>query len=349
MKLTTLPRVKLANLPTPIQKMPNFTEALGGPQVYIKRDDLTGLAFGGNKARKLEYLMADALAHDADYIVTNAGFHSNWCTQTVAAGRRLGMNVVLIKSGPKDDYTPESDDGNHLLHRLMGAEIHVTRPEKTREEIDKVMEYLKSRGHKPYYMVVGGSTPLGAAGYANAMLETVYQSAEMGVQFDYLVHATGSGGTQAGLATAAKAFNSGIKVLGITTGSRTEGRQKERLLKLADETSDFLGFEVKCTEDDINVFDEYAEGYGYMTPGKAEAIKLLAETEGIFLDPVYTASAMTGLISLARSDYFQKDDNILFLHTGGTAALFPYRDPLRAYIEGENLPWKIPSWSPAAQ
>ncbi len=325
--------------------MPNLSEVLEGPRIFIKRDDLTGLAFGGNKARKLEYLMADALEQKADYIITNAGFQSNWCTQTVAAARNLGLKVALIKSGPVEDYNPEYD-GNHLLHKLMGAEIHVTRPENTQKTIDEVTSYLKSQGYKTYYMVVGGSTPLGAAGYANAMLEIVSQSVDWGLHFDYLVHATGSGGTQAGLATAAKALNSDTKVIGITTGSRTGGRQKERLLKLAGETSEFLGFVTKCTKDDIIIHDEYAEGYGYMTEAKVEAIKLVAEHEGILIDPVYTASAMAGLISLIRNGHFDEEDIVLFLHTGGTAALFPYRVPLKAVLNGESLPWRIPSWSP---
>jgi len=325
--------------------MSNLSEVLEGPRIFIKRDDLTGLAFGGNKARKLEYLMAEALEQEADYIITNAGFHSNWCTQTVAAACNLGLKVVLIKSGPVENYDPEYD-GNHLLHKLMGAEIHVTRPENTQKTIDEVTSYLKSQGNKTYYMDVGGSTPLGAAGYANAMLEMISQSVDWGLHFDYLVHTTGSGGTQAGLITAAKALNSGTKVIGITSGSRSGYLQKEKVLKLANKTSEFLGFETKCTDDDIIIHDEYAEGYGYITEAKVEAIKLVAEHEGILIDPVYTASAMAGLISLIRNDHFDEEDIVLFLHTGGTAALFPYRVPLKAVLNGESLPWRIPSWSP---
>jgi len=197
-------------------------------------------------------------------------------------------------------------------------------------------------------MPVGGSTPLGAAGYMNAMLELVGQSVDKGVKIDYLVHATGSGGTQAGLVAGAKALNSGIKILGVTTGSRTGGRQKERIKELTAKTAEFLELDIKIADDDVNIFDEYAEGYGYMVDAKAEAIKMLAETEGLFIDPVYTASAMAGLIDLCRDGYFKEDDNVVFLHTGGTAALFAYKDPLKAYGLGKEMPWKIPEWSPDA-
>ncbi len=347
MRLSALPRVRLSNLPTPLQELLNLTKELGGPRIFVKRDDLTGLAFGGNKARKLEYLMGDALKNRADILVTGAGFHSNWCTQTVAAGRRLGIKTILVKSGPRDGYDPDEYDGNHLLHFLMGAEIKVLKEGAT-EARAKIVEDLKAKGRRPYSMPVGGSTPLGAAGYMNAMLELVGQSVDKGVKIDYLVHATGSGGTQAGLVAGAKALNSGIKILGVTTGSRTGGRQKERIKELTAKTAEFLELDIKIADDDVNIFDEYAEGYGYMVDAKAEAIKMLAETEGLFIDPVYTASAMAGLIDLCRDGYFKEDDNVVFLHTGGTAALFAYKDPLKAYGLGKEMPWKIPEWSPDA-
>jgi L-cysteate sulfo-lyase len=347
MKLSYLPRAKLAVLPTPLQEMPNLSKELGGPRILVKRDDLTGLAFGGNKARKLEYLMGDALEHKADYIVTGAGFHSNWCTQTAAAARRLGMKVILVKSGPVDGYDPEEYDGNHLLHFLLGSDIKIMK-EGARNARDEILERLKEKGHRPYSMPVGGSTPTGAAGYMHAMLELVAQSVEQGIKIDYLIHASGSGGTQAGLVSGAKALNSGIKVLGVSTGSGAGRRRVERITNLVHETAELLDLDFKCTEDDVNLFDEYAEGYGYMIEGKAEAIKMVAETEGLFIDPVYTASAMMGLIDLCRQDYFKPDDTVVFLHTGGTAALFPYRVPLKAYVQGKKIPWKIPEWSPDA-
>lgn len=349
MRLSGLPRVRLANLPTPLQELPNLTKSLGGPRIFIKRDDMTGLAFGGNKTRKLEYLMADALKHKADYIVTSAGFHSNWLTQTVAASRRLGLKVAIVKTGPRDGYEPESYDGNHLLHFLMGADIKVVRPENSAKALEETMEVLRAEGHRPYPMTATGSTPPGVAGYTNAILEIASQAVEMGIDIDYIVHATGSGGTQAGLIIGAKALSTGIKVIGSTTGSSSSDQQIEKVSNLIDESLGFLQLDLRIDEDDVIVFDQYAgEGYGFITEGKAEAIKMVAETEGLFLDPVYTASSMACLIGLCREGYFKSDDVVVFLHTGGQAALFPYRDPLRAYALGKETPWVIPSWSPSA-
>jgi len=349
MKLSTLPRVRLADLPTPLQELPNLSAALKGPRILVKRDDLTGLAFGGNKTRKLEYLMADAINQGADYIVTGAGFHSNWCTQAAAAARKLGMRVVLVKSGPKDGYEPEDIDGNHLLHHLMGAEIKVARPENTERVIEETMMELKAAGHKPYRLHATGSTPPGVMGYVNTILELTSQAVDMGVDIDYLVHASGSGGTQAGLVLGAKMFSTGMKVLGVTTGGKTEEGQIERVSGLVKEAAELLGLSIDLAPGDVVVYNDYAgEGYGYVTDGKMEAVKLAAETEGLMLDPVYTASSMACLIDLCRKDFFKPEDVVVYLHTGGPAALFPYKEPLKAYLEGKKRPWVIPPWSPAS-
>lgn len=348
MKLSTLLRIRLANLPTPLQKLPNLSEELG-PRILVKRDDLTGLAFGGNKARKLEYLMGDAVDKGADYIITGAGFHSNWCTQTAAAARRLGMKVSLVKKGPRDGYDPEDYDGNHLLHMLLGADIRVVRPENFDKTMAEIEEVAKSDGYRTYTMGIGGSNPIGASGYVNCMLELVAQSVEKGINIDYLVHASGSGGTQAGLVVGAKAFNSRIKVVGISTGSSSSEEQTDKVARISNETFEFLEIDANCTVEDIIVFDQYAgEDYGFMTEGKAEAIQMLAQKEGLFLDPVYTGSAMAGLIGLCRDGFFKPEDTIVFLHTGGPVALFPYRETLKAHIRGEPLPWVIPEWSTRA-
>ena len=346
-KLSGLPRVRLANLPTPLQELPNLTKTLGGPRILVKRDDLTGLAFGGNKTRKLEYLMADALKHKADYIVTSAGFHSNWLTQAVAAACRLGMKVAIIKDGPREGYDPGSYDGNHLLHFLMGAEIEVVRSEKKRKAVEETMEELKAAGHRPYPLTAFGSTPPGVAGYMNAILELLSQAVEMGINIDYIVHTSGSGGTQAGLIIGAKALSTGIRVIGSTTGSSSKDQQIEKVSSLIDRSLEFLQLDLSIDEDDVTVYDQYAgKGYGFMTEGKAEAIKMVAETEGLLLDPVYTASSMACLIDLCREGFFKSDDVVVFLHTGGQAALFPYRDPLGAYVLGKDPPWTVPPWSP---
>jgi len=349
MKLNTLPRVSLANLPTPLQELPNLTKTLKGPRIFVKRDDLTGLAFGGNKTRKLEFLLADAIKQKADYIVTAAGFHSNWCTQVAAAARRFGMKVVLIKSGPKNGYEPADYDGNHLLHFLMGAEMKVVRPENEEKVVEDTMKGLRDKGHRPYLLEATGSTPPGVAAYMNAILEILSQAVNMGIDIDYLVHTTGSGGTQAGLIIGAKAFNTGIKVIASTSGSRPRDVQVEKVYKLLKESLVFLDLDLRITEDDIVVYDQYAGGgYGFMTKEKAEAVKLVAETEGLLLDPVYTASSMTCLIDLCRKGFFKPDDVAVFVHTGGSAALFPYKGPLKAHVLGKTAPWRIPAWSPLA-
>ncbi len=349
MKLSSLPRVRLASLPTPLQELPNLTKLLKGPRIWVKRDDLTGLAFGGNKTRKLEYLMADALRQGADYIVTGAGFHSNWCTQTAAAARKLGLGCVLIKSGPRDGYDPEEYDGNHLLHVLMGAGVKVARPENVKRVTDEAMEQLRDEGHRPYYIPVGGSIPLGAAGYMNAVLELTFQAVDRGVELDYLVHATGSGGTQAGLLMGVKAFNPGLRVMGAAVGWTTRDDQTAKVMKIIEDARLTLGMGFNVEEDDFVVETGYAGGgYGFMTEAKAEAVELLAETEGLFIDPVYTATAMACLIDKCREGFFKPGQNVVFLHTGGAVALFPYKAPLKAHAKGDKMPWAVPGWSPQA-
>lgn len=348
-KLSILPRVRLANLPTPIQELPNLSRAVKGPRIFIKRDDMTGLAFGGNKARKLEYLMGDALRYKADYIVTSAGFQSNWCTQATAAASRLGMKIVLIKRGPKEGYNSEDYDGNHLLHFLQGAETKVAKPENVQKVIEETMESLKMAGHRPYLLTAGGSSPLGVAGYINAMLELSQQAVESSIGINYLVHTTSGGGTQAGLIIGAKAFSSDIKIIGSTSGSSPKSQQIDKVFAIIGESLRFLKLHLKITEKDIVVYDQYAGGgYGFMTEAKAEAIKIMAETEGLFIDPVYTSSAVACLIDLCRGGFFKPDDVVVFLHTGGEVALFPYKTPLRAFISGEGLSWTVPPWSPLA-
>ena len=350
MKLGSLPRVRLGNLPTPLQELPRLSKALKGPRIFVKRDDLTGLAFGGNKTRKLEYLMKDALEKGSDYIVTYAGYQSNWCTQAAAAAKKLGMGVVLVKTGPVDGYDPNEYDGNNLLHFLMGSEIKVSRPETLKNVIEKTMRELKEAGRKPYLLEATGSTPPGAIGYVNAILELFTQSVEQNIDIDYLIHASGSGGTQAGLVLGAKVFNTGIKVIGVTTGGRKKEDQIANVSKIFGEAQKLLNLDIKLSEGDVTVYDQYAgEGYGFITKEKAEAVKMAAELEGLMIDPVYTACPMSCLIDLCRKKYFKKDDVVVFLHTGGPAALFPYKEPLKAYGKGKPLPWTIPPWSPASK
>ncbi|MGE5254967.1 MAG: D-cysteine desulfhydrase family protein [Planctomycetaceae bacterium] len=346
MKLNSLPRIRLANLPTPLQELPNLTRALKGPRIFVKRDDLTGLAFGGNKTRKLEYLMGEAAEQKADCIVTHAGFHSNWLTQAAAAARKVGMKIFMVKTGPHDGYDPEEYDGNHLLHFLAGASMKVVRPEKIAATVEETAAELKAAGLRPFILREMGSTPPGVAGYVNFFIELVAQTSNLGLCFDYLVHTTGAGGTQAGLIIGAKAFHTGMKVIGSTSGSRTKAEQTPRVFNLIQDSLQFIDMDVKVGMEDVVVYDQYADGYGYATEKKAEAVRMLAELEGLFLDPVYTASSMACLIDLCRKGAFKKENTVLFLHTGGSAALFAYKEPLRAFGEGKKAPWTIPPWSP---
>jgi D-cysteine desulfhydrase family pyridoxal phosphate-dependent enzyme len=349
MILSNLPRIRLANLPTPLQELTNLTKRLEGPRIFIKRDDLTGLALGGNKTRKLEYLMGAAVKEGADYIVTGAGFQSNWCTQAAAAAHKVGMKVVLLKIGPEDGFDTEEYDGNHLLHYLIGAEIKVAKMENMQSMMDDTMEDLRSKGHKPVLLRAAGSTPMGVAGYMNAMLEIASQSVELGIKPDYLIHATGSGGTQAGLIIGSKAFSMETKIIGVTVGGRKKDEQSESVIQIINESKVNLGLDLEVTEEDVIVYDEYSgEGYGIINAEKAKAVKIAAEEEGLLIDPVYTACSMSCLIDLCKKGFFKPEDNVIFLHTGGSAALFPYKRPLKSYIEGKKPDWTIPSWSPAA-
>ena len=346
MNLGSIPRVKLASLPTPLQKLPNLTKQLGGPTIYIKRDDLTGLAFGGNKARKLEYLMAEAIAEKADYIVTGAGYQSNWCTQTAAAAKKFGMKIMLVKKGPYEDYESEAWDGNHLLHRLFDAEIKVVESETYDSAIAEAIQNLKSKGHNPYHIPIGGSTALGAAGYLNAMLELTYQATQMNVKVDHLIHGTGSGGTLAGSILGSKTLNSSMQVLGIAVDVKSEESHIMKVKKIIENSIEFFQLSYTLNDEDIKIYTGYAgDGYGHISKQKVEAVQILAETEGICIDPVYTGTAMAGLIDLINKGEYTEKDNVVFLHTGGAVALFPYKEPIKAHLLNSEFPWKKPSWS----
>jgi L-cysteate sulfo-lyase len=348
MKFSEFPRAHIATLPTPIQFLPNLTEKLGGPKIWVKRDDLTGVAFGGNKARKLEYIMGDALEKEADVIVTGAGFQSNWCTQAVAAAKKLGLDIYLVKSAPREDFDTTKWDGNHLLHHLMGANVKTVTQEQFKETLDKTMMDLKSEGRRPYFSPVGGSDSTGASAYMNAVLELNYQANNLGVHFDSLIHATGSGGTQAGLVMGAKAFNTGMKIIGAAVGWTEKKDQIAKVKKIISDAMVKYDLEFDLRDEDVIVYNEYVGGgYGFMSDAKLEAVQMFAETEGLMIDPVYTATAMACLIDLVRKGKFGKNENILFLHTGGAVALFPYKEPIKAYINKEPIPWVKPEWSSA--
>lgn len=350
MQIAELPRVKLANLPTPLQEMPNFSKKLGGPKIFIKRDNLTGVAFGGNKTRKLEFLMGDAQQNKADVIIVGVqGFQSNHLTQTAACAKKLGMDVILVKTGPEDNYDPEEYDGNHLLQFILGADIKVTIDEHS-TKLEEIVEELKKKGHTPYIIPSAGSTPLGTVGYVNAATEILSQMTERGIKADYIVHATGSGGTQAGLILGTKAQNASTKILGISVFEPEHTKSMSKCIsKLVKDTAQLLDLKISLRKKDVTILDGYTEGYGIFDKQKMDAIKLLAQTEGIFLDPVYTGSAMSGLIDLIRKGHFDKNDNIIFIHTGGNSVLFPYKEPIKSIMKSEKPRWTKPPWSTTSQ
>jgi len=335
-RIQNFPRKSLIFLPTPLHILDNLSKFLGGPQIYIKRDDLTGLAFGGNKSRKLEFIIQDVLNKKADVIITWASLQSNWCLQTAAAARKFGIKPILLLF--KTYELPEEYDGNLLLDFIVEADIRikeaakgkVVSAEAVEEIIEEVVNEVKEWGYTPYVAPIGGSMPggsmdkpLGAISYVNAFVEAMEQAKEQGFEFSHILHATGSGGTQAGLAVGAKALSEKIKVLGISVSDEKESFGKE-VLAISQETVNALGLDLKIKKEDVIVLDEYIkEGYGIVNRDVAEAIRLVSTKEGIFLDPVYTGKAMAALIDLVKKGYFKKSDSVLFFHTGGTPALFP--------------------------
>jgi len=339
-------RVKLAYLPTPLERMRVLSYNLNGPILYIKRDDQTGLAFGGNKTRKLEFIIADIFKKKADVVITWAGVQSNWCRQTAAAARMFRIKPILVLF--KKPESPASYDGNLLLDFILGADIRVIEEEagKIIEEeevagiINRIAEDERKEGHNPYIVPVGGSMvggsmtePLGAISYTKAFLEIYKEAKKRKVKIDYIVLATGSGGTQAGLVVGAKALGTNIKVVGISV-SREKASVQERVSVIANDTAEALGLSMTISPEEVVVFDDYiGEGYGILNQETADAIRLVAETEGIILDPVYTGKAMVGLIDLTRKGYFTENDVVVFLHTGGTPALFAYKENLLEFLK----------------
>jgi L-cysteate sulfo-lyase len=330
MNLARFPRERLAHLPTPLEPLVNLTRELGGPEIWIKRDDCTGLSTGGNKARKLEFLMAEAVVQGADVVMTQGATQSNHARQTAAAAACLGMDCYILledRTGKSDsDYTR---NGNVLLDILHGATVeHCPANPDMNGALEQRAQRLRADGRKPYVIPGGGSNVTGALGYANAALELVMQANERGLRMDRIVHATGSAGTQAGLVAGLKGVNSDAKLLGI--GVRApQTTQEENVFNLACATADRLGFSGVVKREDVVANCNYiGKGYGFPTPGTIEAINLLARLEGILLDPVYSGKGMAGLIDLVRNGVFKKTETVVFIHTGGSAALFGYADDL---------------------
>ena len=332
MNLAQFPRVKLCTAPTPLERLPNLTRALGGPDIWMKRDDLTGMGGGGNKVRKLEYLAGDALAKGADHLVTQGAVQSNHVRQTAAVAAKLGLRCTGILEHRIDtNDAAYLNSGNVLLDRLMGIDIEY-RPGGTdmQAALEEVGAKLEHDGAKPYLIPGGGSNPTGALGYVHVAAELVAQLNELGLNVDRLVHATGSAGTQAGLVAGLHALSSPIRVLGIGVRNPRD-KQEANVRKLAEATVAHLGIDRPLPAAAVEANCDYVgTGYGHPTPGMIEAVHMLARTEGIFLDPVYSGKGMAGLIDLIRTGVFHKGQTIVFLHTGGSSGLFGYVDALSA-------------------
>jgi D-cysteine desulfhydrase len=317
-------RVSLAYLPTPIDRLERLSKFLGGPELLIKRDDQTGLATGGNKTRKLEFLIADALAQGSDHIVTTGAPQSNHCRQTAAAAARYGLGCSLVLRGTK----PDTVTGNFLLDELLGAHVYWTGNEDCNGVTNGVLADLRAAGRRPYNIPLGGSNVIGATGYVLAMQELAAQLADQHLNIDFIVFATSSGGTQAGLMLGAQVVGFRGKLLGISVDHPADALQPQ-VAALATATATHLGLGTLSVADMIDINDDYlGEGYAMVGETEREAITLTARLEGILLDPVYTGRAMGGLIDLIRWGAFTRGQRVLFWHTGGTAALPAFADRL---------------------
>jgi D-cysteine desulfhydrase len=313
--MNNIPRLHFAHLPTRVEELPRLTEHLGGPRILVKRDDQTGLAFGGNKTRKLEFLVAEALEQGAKMLITGGALQSNHCRQTAAAAARFGLDCTLVLNGEM----PDQPSANLLLDQLFGAEIVTIADRAYRDQmLQETYNKALTAGRKPYLVTYGGSSPTGALGYAYAMKEFMEQN----IHADWIVFGTSSGGTHAGLVLGQRVFGYKGKVLGISIDEPEEWL-KTRVSTLASDGSEKLGQRIEFTGDDVLANEEYCKaGYGVLTDAEREAVKLFAKLEGLMLDPVYTGRAAAGMIDLIRKGFFEKDETILFWHTGGQPALF---------------------------
>lgn len=314
--LTDFPNIAFAQLPTPLYKLENLSRELGR-NLYIKRDDLTGVALGGNKVRKLEFLLADARAKGADVVLTAGGPQSNHAMLTAACAARLGMRSILVlkKRG-------ELTGGNLILDGIFGAEVRLVDTDDYTDiyaETDRLMEQLRAQGHTPYAIPVGGSVPLGSLGYVNCALEIANQAQSLGVQFDSIVSAAGSGGTYAGLTLGAKLYMPGTRSVGIGV---CDDPFETIALDLMRGAAELLETDVPIGPEDVHIRFHIGPGYAQPSPEGCAAVRRLARSEGVLLDPVYTGKAMAGFLQLLEEGYFGGDEDILFVHTGGAGALF---------------------------
>ena len=326
MNLAKFPRRKYTEGFTPIEKLSRLSEHLGGPEIYMKRDDLLGLAGGGNKTRKLEFIVAEALEQGADTLITCGAVQSNHCRLTLAAAVKEGLKCQLVlEERVPGSYKPQAS-GNNFLFQLLGVENTKVVPggSDMMGAMQEIADGLTKEGRKPYIIPGGGSTPVGATGYVACAEEILAQTFDMGLNINRVVCASGSTGTHAGLVVGFFGNNSNIPVIGVNV-SRKKDLQEEMVYSLVQKTAAHVGIESEIPRSSVVCFDEYVgPGYSLPTPEMAEAVKMLARYEGILMDPVYTGKAMAGFIDLIRKGYFEKDEKLLFIHTGGSPGLYAY-------------------------
>ncbi|MGC0271276.1 D-cysteine desulfhydrase (plasmid) [Glutamicibacter soli] len=328
MNLAKIARRRYTEGPTPIEFLPNLTKELGGPRIHIKRDDLLGLTSGGNKTRKLEFLMADALAKGADTIITTGAVQSNHCRLTLSAAVKEGLKChLLIEERVEGSYSEEAS-GNNFLYRLLGAESITPVPGGTdlMAKMQEMAEKIIADGGTPYIVPGGGSNALGALGYVACAEEILSQSFDAALDIDHVVCSSGSGGTHAGLVAGFHGNQSGIPITGISVRAAKEP-QESKILDLAQQASELAGAQLEIPADRVLVRDDFVgPGYSLPTREMTDAIQLFARTEGILLDPVYTGKTAAGLVGLIREGAFEKDADVLLIHTGGSPALYAYPD-----------------------
>ncbi len=322
MSKKTPARLEFAHLPTPIEELKNLSAHLGGPRLFVKRDDQTGLAFGGNKTRKLEFLVAEALEQGAHMLISAGAVQSNHCRQTAAAAARFGLACTLVLTGEE----PKKASANYLMDRMLGARIVNVQDRADRDRVlRQTFDDALAKGQKPYLVPYGGSSPTGAVAYAFALEELMAQVSRGetgGVCPDWIVFGTSSGGTHAGMTLGKRVWKYPGAILGVSIDESEEWLGK-RVSSLATEASELLGGRIEFGPGDINATDAYCKaGYGVMTVAEREAIQLFARREGLLLDPVYTGRAAAGLLDLIGKGFFRKSDTVLFWHTGGQPALF---------------------------
>jgi len=319
--MKNIPRIPFSNLPTPLEELTNLSSYLGGPRIFVKRDDLTGLGLGGNKVRKLEFLVADALSLGSRTLITSGALQSNHCRQTAAAAAKCGLHCYLILSGSQNELQIHDISGNLFLDRLFGAEIIPTSLEQREKKVEDVFNRSQKNNERPYFIPYGGSNPLGATAYIFALNEITSQDFEP----DWIIHASSSGGTQAGLELGKRILNLKSKILGISVDEPSQ-ILKKKIADLASTTANYLEEKIFISPDEINVNADYlGKGYGIIGQQEIDAINLFARQEGLLLDPVYTGRVAAGLIDLIKKDYFHSSEKILFWHTGGIPALFANR------------------------